>query len=152
MLPMPGDLRHILEELTGRPVSLTLARPLAPTQARLTTGVYTDSRLATAAVVLMDRPAAARLAACAGSFPAGVAADAIAAQHVPPLLLPPLNKVFEGLTALFPRQRLTLYALQPGGDAPTDVLAMAAAAGRRLDVTIAVRTYGVGRVSVVLAR
>jgi len=158
-LPSTRRLRERLEAQLRRDVHLEPALPLAPTAPALSFGIYVDTHLATHAIVVADLPAAAHIGAAADLIPVGVATTAVRQHTLPPLLAGRFRSVLEEWPALFDRAagtadaQIRLYdAVLAGERPPPDVLALAAAPGRRLDVSVSVRAYGEGRLSLVLGR
>lgn len=155
-LPSTKRFRDLLETQVQRDVALSPADPLSPAAPGLSFAVYVDDHLATRAVAVVDLAGAAFLGAAHGLVPVGVAEGAVADHALPGLLADRFRSLLQAWAPLFdgPGEgpaRLYVAAL-PGEAPPRDVVSLAAAAGRRLDVSVAVRAYGRGAVSLVHGR
>jgi hypothetical protein len=155
-LPSTKQLRDLLESRLRREVRLQPSLPLATGTRGLSFGIYVDSHLSTHAVVVVDLPAAAYIGAAAGLVPLGVATAAVDEHVLGPLLADHFRAVLKDLAQLFDHegaQGVRLYnAVLPGQRPPADIVSLAAAPGRRLDLGVAVRAYGEGSLSLVMGR
>jgi hypothetical protein len=158
-LPSTRRLRDRLEAQLRREVRLRPGAPLAPTAPGLSFAIYVDTHLTTHAVVVADLAAAAYIGAASALIPVGVATAAVEDHTLPSLLRTRFGSVLEEWGQLFDRAagtedaEIRLYdAVLPGGRPPADIATLAAAPGLRLDVTVSVRAYGEGRLSLVLGR
>jgi hypothetical protein len=137
-------------------VLLKPSEPPDTTERGLSYAVYVDTHLATRAVVVADLPAAAYIGAAVRLVPVGVASAAVREAALPPVLADRFEEVLRGWAPLFASpgdEAVRLYAAALAGRRPpSDVVALAAAPGRRLDLAVSVRAYGEGRLSVVMGR
>lgn len=154
-LPVAKEVRDLLTDLLGRPVSIEPTAPLAPGPKRpATIGVYVDDYLRVAALVCFDLPLSAWTGAAIGLVPPKVAEDAVRAGVLPEVLRENLHEVLNIAVGLFNgapgADHLRLHAMHPAGSpTPPDILAQALTLGRRTDLRIDVPQYGAGVLSVV---
>ncbi len=155
-LPTTKQLRDLLESQLDREVRLQPSDPPETASRGLSYAIYVDAHLATHAVAVADLPLAAYLSAAAGLVPVGIATAAVREGGLPTMLAERFEEVQRGWTSLFAPpggDRIRLYSTVLAGQRPpSDVVALAAAAGRRLDLTVSVRAYGEGHLSVVMGR
>lgn len=155
-LPVAKEVRDLLSDLLGKPVSIEPAAPLAPGPKRpATIGVYVDDSLRVAALIVFDLPLSAYAAAAIGLVPPKVSEDAVKTGVLPEVLRENLHEVLNiacGLFNSYPgADHLRLHAMHPAGEpVPQDVLVHALTLGRRTDMHIDVPNYGAGILSVVL--
>ena len=154
-LPVAKEVRDLLSDLLGKPVSIEPAAPLAPGPKRpATIGVYVDDHLRVAALICFDLPLSAYTAAAIGLVPPAVAEDAVRDGVLSEVLRENLHEVLNIAVGLFNStpgaDHLRLHAMHPAGaPTPQDVLVQALTLGRRTDMRIDVPNYGPGVLSVV---
>lgn len=155
-LPVPQDVRELIEGLLGRAVEAhTVTKGVDLKQSRENlAGTYVSDDGHTAALILVDLAAAARLGAALGLTPSRAADDAVRSGILP---IPLAENVFEVLNvaaSLFnhdgaPHLRLaSVY----GGDipAPADIATWSKAFAPRLDLELDISGYGTGTWSIIL--
>lgn len=156
-LPAPMDVKETFSKLLSRDVEVCLGHAVHPSdEPGALVGVYVDDTLSISTVASMDLPLAARSGAALGLLTPGAAeadvkdgelADAIGenAAEVLNVLASVLN------AAGTDHQRLySVYA--PGEELPADVASWAVSLGNRLDITLDIKGYGTGDLSLVLAQ
>ncbi|QCX28581.1 hypothetical protein [Nocardioides jishulii] len=154
-LPVAKEVRDLLSDLLGKPVSIEPAAPLAPGPKRpATIGVYVDDSLRVAALICFDLPLSAYAGAAIGLVPPQVAEDAVTQGSLPEVLRENLHEVLNIAVSLFNSapgaDHLRLHAMHPAGEpTPRDVLVHALTLGRRTDMRVDVPYYGTGIISVV---
>lgn len=153
-VPAPIDVRTLLEELLGRPVSVDVGVPWAALGAELgTIGVYVDDSLVIRSVVLCDLPFSAYAGTAIGLMPASAATEAISEKVLPDTVQENLYEVLNisaSLQNVDGAPHIRLYQVHHiGGPTPPEVAALGAVLGQRLDLRVAVGGYGEGRFSVV---
>ncbi len=152
-LPTTKRFRDLLESQLDRQVTMHPGDPLPGAGPHLCVAVYVDHRLATQAVAVLDLGAAAYIGAAQALLPAGVATSAVRTGRLPAMVEERLRGVLRGWAPLFSGDDVRLYDVAlPGERPPNDVVALAAAPGRRLDLAVTVRAYGKGRLSLVHGR
>lgn len=155
-LPVAKEVRDLLSDLLGKPVSIEPAAPLAPGPRRpVTIGVYVDDSLRVAALICFDLPLSAYAGAAIGLVPPLAAEEAITQGALTEVLRENLHEVLNIAVGLFNStpgaDHLRLHAMHPAGEpTPRDLLAHALTLGRRTDMHVDVPTYGAGTISVVL--
>ena len=156
-LPSTKRLRDLLEAQVDREVHVQPTVAASPTLPGLSFGIYVAGRLATHAIAVLDLAGAVYLGAARALVPVNVAATAVQERRLSPLLATNVRALLEQWSELFvlppgsPPVRL-YQAVLPGETAPADVVSLAAAPGRRLDLTVSVHGYGDGGLSLVLGR
>jgi hypothetical protein len=153
--PLPGRavVRHLVEDLVGRPVELCDGDPV-PADPTNVVAVYVDDMLGLAAAIVVDLAGAARLGSALGLLPRGAVDDAVDERRLSGLLQENCYEVLNVLAATLnvagaPHVRLyEMYG--PNVSLPADVAALAARTGERLDVVLSIAGYGDVRVSVVV--
>lgn len=155
-LPENKDLRDLLVMLLGRDISLTPGQPVAPDEAPgPTTGVYVDDQDCLSSLVLMDLELTAYIGAAIGLVPAAGASTAIEEWSVPVSLQDNAGEVLNVLAALLcdsSNVHQRLYETYTAAEAlPSDVVAWAGVPAPRRDVSVEVKGYGTGRLSIINA-
>jgi hypothetical protein len=156
VIPGPLVVRSLFEDLLGRDVTVTAGEPLTvkdlPTAV---VAVFVDRGQQLYGVLGMDLKLAANAGAALGLLPAGAAEDAIDEKQLPASIAENVGELCNVLTSLLNREGAPHVKLHqvvyPGNPLPSDVSAHLLALGRRLDLTIEVSRYGVGRLSLSLA-
>ena len=150
--PTPKAVRDLLDDLLGRPPQVAPGVPYAPgSQEPATHAVYVDERMRTRAVVSADLRCSAYLAAMAARIPVGGLEEVWKQRRLDLRLADLLDGLLDGLAGLF-GDRVRRYASYPPQiDPPADVVALARALGRRLDLAVGFPQYGIGRLSFVTA-
>ena len=154
-LPAAKDVRDMLADLLGKPVTVSPGAPVTPTpSAPVSVAVYVDPGMAINALCVMDLAASAYTAGALALLPPGGCQDAVEEDgELTGLLVEALHEVVNVLSALLnvpgaPHSKLhKLYA--PGEDLPGDVAGMLANFNR-IDLAIEVPGYGKGGLSLVL--
>jgi len=151
-LPSRHGVRTLLEGLIGRDVAIQDALPVPP-KASNVVGVYVTDKLAVSALAVVNIEGAARLGGALAMLPRGGVEEAIAARDLNPALRDNCYEVLNVLSAVFnvsnaPHVRL-YEMLGPHGAVPSDIAALSAAVGNRMDVALNVAGYGPGLLSVV---
>lgn len=152
-LPSRKAVRVLLEDLTGRPITMTDGEPPAAKSTNVV-GVYVTDGLKMTAVCVLDLEGAARLAGALGMLPKGGVEDAIEERDLEGMLLDCAHEVLNVLAAAFnvgnaPHVRLyQLYG--PRDVVPPDVASLAANVGARMDVSLSIGGYGNGQMAVVV--
>jgi hypothetical protein len=152
-LPSRHAVRIVLEGLTGRDIDLKDGRPVEPRTTNVV-AVYVTDKLATSALCVVTIEGAARLGGALGLLPRGGVEDCIAGRDLDGPVRENCYEVLNVLSAVFntpnaPHVRLyTMYG--PNETVPTDVAALSAAVGNRMDVAFTVAGYGDGMLSLVV--
>lgn len=154
-LPSPHAVRSMLAEVLDREITIKPGPPYAPSVGSpASIAVYVDDSLRICAVVAVDLPLSAYLAACIGLVPVGGTEESLEARALSPALTENLFEVMNIAITLFNRPgepHVRLYALHAvGADVPQDIQARALTLGQREDLEVAVPGYGSGRLSIVM--
>jgi hypothetical protein len=151
-LPSRHAVRSLIEGLVGRDVDLKDCNPISGRPTNLV-AVYVTDKLQVGAVCVVDLECAARLGGALGMLPRGGVDDAIKEKDLSGLLRDNTYEVLNVLSAVFNVEdapHVRLYQLYgPGGDVPSDVLALSQVIGSRIDLELTVAGYGVGHLSIV---
>lgn len=155
-LPTNKDIKDMLEMLLGRDITLDSADAISPDDRPApTTGVYVDDSDCLSAVVLMDLPLTAYVGAAIGLIPPGGAQAAIEEWNVPDTIHDNACEVLNVVAALLcdsAQVHQRLYETYSAADPlPDDVVAWAVIPTPRRDLTVDVKGYGRGRLSIVNA-
>ena len=154
-LPVPKDVRDLVEELLGRTVNVNQADPIRQADiANTMISVYRDNGGRIGAVLGMDFKLTVYAAAAIGLVPPGGAEACIEDREISPMLAENAVEVCNILTSLLnqagqPHLKLDQSYL-PGQSPSTDATAHAVAIGRRLDLSVDIGGYGSGKLSIVL--
>lgn len=155
-LPAPKEIRDLLDDLMGRPITVDTANPvLAADLPTSTVCLYTDDRMKLVGVIGLDLPLTVYAGAAIGLLPPGGAQDCVADRVVPGPAADNIREVANILASLInrpgsPHVRLHQVVL-PGEPAPTDAAGLLLAIGRRIDLAVTVGGYGSGRLSLSLS-
>jgi hypothetical protein len=154
-LPVPLEVREMLEGLLGREVTVNSAPPLIPgPSVPCSVGVYVDDSLRIRAVCVLDLELSARAGAALGLVSPAASQAAIDDRVLDTNLAENLEEVFNIGISLFNvagAEHLRLHVAHiVGQPLPADVRARALTLGRRMDLTVDVVGYGPGRMSLVL--
>jgi hypothetical protein len=153
-LPVPYDVRTLLEELFGRSVEVRPGPPWAPLGGEKGTfALYVDDGLAVRAVGVCDLRFSAYAGAAIGLVPPTTAEAAVADGALDQNSQENLYEVLNICAALYnvegaPHIKLH-QVLHVGADVAPQVQALSAVLGRRLDLVVDIAGYGSGRVSFV---
>ena len=155
-LPGAAEVRELLENLLGRPVTVTPADPPRSADVASTlVSVYVDDKLRLAGVVGMDFPLTVYSAAAIGLVPPGGAQASIEDRELPPMLAENATEICNVLCSLLNRPGLAHVRLYqtylPGQPVPSDAGGHLLALGNRLDLLVEIRGYGDGKLSLSLA-
>lgn len=158
-LPVPKDVKDLLEELLGRTVTVSPGEPFRAVDLGklLLISIYVDDHLKMKAVIGMDLPLAVYAGAAIGLIPVAGAETCIEERQLTAMIAENVTEVCNILTSLLNHEgqdRLRMYkTFLPGGDEkpPTDAVGYLLAHGRRLDLNVDVQGYGEGRIAVTLA-
>jgi hypothetical protein len=151
-LPSRHGVRTLLEGLIGRDVAIRDSQPVPP-KASNVVAVYVTDKLAVSALAVANIEAAARLGGALAMLPRGGVEDAIAAKELYPALRDNCSEVLHVLAGVFnvsnaPHVRL-YEMVGPNGAVASDIAALSAAVGNRMDVSLDVAGYGPGLLSVI---
>jgi hypothetical protein len=154
-LPLPKQIKDLLEGVLGRDVTLTPSAPFAPgPKAPASVAVYVDDSLRITSLIACDLPFSAYAGAALGLIPIGGAEAAVESGSLTETLAENLYEVLNIAASMFNEagaEHLRLHQLHPVGEPlPPMVRAQALTLGRREDTTIDVAGYGKGRLSVVM--
>ena len=155
-LPTAPQVRDLLERLLGRDVEVSFGGPLldpaAPGDTQVST--YVDRSGAVRAVLAADLPLAARAGAAIGLAPAAAADAAVQDGELPALLFENMREVLNVTASLLNVDGAPHVApgasFAPGALLPPDLARLVRAYVRRLDLDVAVKGYGSGRLSVIV--
>jgi hypothetical protein len=152
-LPPTKLIKDVLDGLLGKDVSVAPANALTPPDAvGGAIAVYIDDANRLGAVAGWDLPAAANVGAAVALVPPGAAEDAVEEKYLPEHLLENLSEVSNVLASVFqipgnPHLRLS-QTYRPINSADNDAVQLLYALGNRIDLSIDVPNYGVGRLAV----
>jgi hypothetical protein len=151
-LPSRHGVRTRLESLLGRDVEVSDSQPV-PSKASNVVAVYVTGKLAVSALAVVNIEGAARLGGARARLTRGVIDDAITSKALSAALRENCYQVLEGLSSVFntsgaPHVRL-YEMLGPQGNLPSDVAALGAAVGNRMDIQLTITGIGTGQLSVI---
>jgi hypothetical protein len=152
-LPEPHDLRLLLEDLTGRDTDLSTATRIEIGAGAIVAAEMRDDEGGLAGLMLLDLDAAACLGAAIALVPKGIAQECIKEGELTPMLLENLGEVCNVVSGLFnkdgsPHVRLgAVVPVAKGGALPDAIAAFFAGSIRSVDVSIDVKGYMPGRIS-----
>jgi hypothetical protein len=153
-LPPHKAVKDLLEGLLGRDVNIAPGEPVSPVDSAAF-GVYVDDALKMSAVVSLDLRLAAFLGTSIALIPKGGAQAAIEDRYISETIFENVGEVlnvFAGVLNESGDIHQRLYSTVRGSTAaPPDAAALAAATGRRLDLTVEIDQYGAGAISCILA-
>ncbi len=153
-LPVPYQVRTLLEDLFGRPVEVKPAPPWAPLNGEPgTLAVYVDDNYTVRTLGVCDLRFSAYAGAAIGLVPRAAAHRAVRERWLDRDTQENLEEVLEICVALYnvdgaPHMRLH-HVCHVGTEVAPQVRAMSAVVGRRLDLTVGIGGYGTGRLSFV---
>ena len=150
-LPAPMPVRSLFGDLVGKDVDVSPGEPVTGTAC---VAVYVTDRVQMAGLALLDLPLAAYVGGALALLPAGGVADMVDDKQLSELVLENVQEVANVLAGLFNHagaSHVKLYQVHaPGDPLPADVRAAATDLVRRLDLTVAIKGYGTGSLSLVL--
>lgn len=147
------EVRDVLESLLGRDVVLADGTGAHTGAGPTATAVYVHAGVRRVALLCVDLPLGAALAAALGMLPPGAAQDALLAGTLSDTLQENFYEVANIVSVLLnkpgsPHAKLgDVY--YPGQPLPLDVENQRGALGRRVDVHADVKGYGAGQFSLV---
>jgi hypothetical protein len=155
-LPVPKEVKDLLDDLLGRPVELTPADPVkAADIPRTLVALYVDNGQKLRAVVGLDFELTAFAGAAIGLIPAGGAEACIEDNEISKMIGENAVEVCNIFTSLLNKagaEHLKMYQTYlPGNPPPNDAVGHLLAIGRRLDLKVDVSAYGSGKFSMALA-
>ena len=153
-LPVPFEVRTLLDELFDRPVEVKPAPPWAPLNGEPGTfALYVDDSLVVRALGVCDLRFSAYAGAAIGLVPPAGAEAAVTARAVDQTLQENLYEVLNICAALYNVEGAAHMKLHQvhhvGADVAPQVQALSAVLGRRLDLSVEITGYGTGRLSFV---
>jgi hypothetical protein len=153
-VPVPYEVRTLLEELFGRPVEVKPGPPWAPLNGEPGTfALYVDDSLVVRALGVCDVRFSAYAGAAIGLVPPSTARTAITERSLDATLEENLYEVLNICAALYNvvgAAHMKLHQVhQVGAAVVPQVQALSAVLGRRLDLSIDIAGYGTGRLSFV---
>jgi hypothetical protein len=155
VIPGAKDVRDVLEGMLGRDVEVTSGGAMVNpgSDGGALVGVYVD-RLKLTALVLLDLPLAAYVGAAIGLVPATAAKYAIEDAELPQALFDNAAEILNVMSSVFntsgaPHLRLD-RSFAPGEPLPGDIAPWPLAFVPRLDLSVTVKSYGQGSLSVLV--
>ncbi len=153
-LPVPFEVRTLLDELFGRPVEVKPSPPWAPLNGEPGTfALYVDDSLVVRALGVCDLRFSAYAGAAIGLTPPAIAEAAVKARAVDEALQENLYEVLNICAALYNVEGAAHMKLHQvhhvGTTVAPQVQALSAVLGRRLDLSVEISGYGTGRLSFV---
>lgn len=152
-LPNAVEVRDLLEGILGRDVDVTTGAAMVNPDGDdgALVGIYVDGRLKLAALVVLDLPLAARVGAAIALTPSSAAEFAIEEGALSPALFDNDFEILNVAASLFNCDRAPHLKLDrcyaPGDPLPADVAQWVLAYVRRLDLDVAIKGYGAGKLS-----
>jgi hypothetical protein len=152
-LPETHAVRLLLEDLTGRDTDLSVSTPIDVSAGAVVAAEMRTDDGVLAGLMIMDLSAAACLGAAIALMPKGIAQECVKDGELTPILLENLGEVCNVVSGLFnkdgsPHVRLGAVVPTPkGGALPAEIAAFAAGSIRSVDVSIEVKGYLTGRIS-----
>jgi hypothetical protein len=155
-LPVPKEVKDLLDDLLGRSVELTPADPIKSADIpRTLVALYVDSGQKLRAVVGLDFALTAFAGAAIGLIPAGGAEACIEDNELSKMIGENAIEVCNVFTSLLNKEgadHLKMYQTYlPGTPPPNDAVGPLLAIGRRLDLKVDISGYGAGTFSMALA-
>lgn len=153
-LPVPFQVRTLLEELFGRAVDVRPSAPWAPLNGEPGTfALYIDDHFAVRAVGVCDVRFSAYAGAAIALTPPAIAETAVTERTLDQTMQENLYEVLNICAALYNvdgAAHMKLHQVHHVGESVTpQVQALSAVLGRRLDLTVDIAGYGTGRLSFV---
>jgi hypothetical protein len=155
-LPVPKEVRDLLEDLLGRTVEVSPADPLRAADIPKTlVALYVDDSLHLAGIIGLDFPLAVHAGAAIGLVPVGGAEACIEDREISKVIAENAVEVCNVLGSLLNRPgapHLKMYqTFLPGVAPPADAGSHLLALGRRMDLAVDIGGYGGGKLSIALA-
>jgi hypothetical protein len=155
-LPAPKNVKDVLEDLLGRPVTVAEGMPVQTADLPSTAvATYVTERLQLGAVIALDMPLAAYAGAAVGLIPAGGAQACLEDKALSPAIAENLVEICNIMACVLNKEGCSRLKLErtylPADPPPNDVLGCLLAIGRRIDLGVSITGYGGGRLSVCLA-
>lgn len=155
-LPPPKAVKDLFSDLVGKDVEVGPGHAVLVSGTSDTyIGVYSTDRQQTGAIIVMDLALAGYLGGALGLLPANQIKEAVDRRLLPQLAVDNVAEVYNIAGSIFnvpgARHLRLSTVIGPEEPMPLDVLALANALGRRLDLDVTVTGYGQGTISVVLA-
>jgi CheY-like chemotaxis protein len=154
-VPAAKDIRDLLSELLGRPVTVSPGRRVVPTrEAPVSLATYVDKARSVSALCLMDVPLSGYTAGALALLPPGGVRDAVEEKEFGSSLVEALHEVANILSKVLNTPgapRATLHTLYPPGSFLPEELLVSASGFERLDLVVTVPGYGQGAMSLVRA-
>jgi hypothetical protein len=153
-LPVPYEVRTLLDELFGRPVEVKPGAPWAPLNGEPGTfALYVDDSLVVRALGVCDVRFSAYAGAALGLVPPATAETAVKERSLDPTIQENLYEVLNICAALYNvdgAAHMKLHQVHHvGASVAPQVQALSAVLGRRLDLSVEIGGYGTGRLSFV---
>jgi hypothetical protein len=153
-LPVPYEVRTLLDELFGRPVEVKPGAPWAPLNGEPGTfALYVDDSLVVRALGVCDVRFSAYAGAAIGLMPPATAQTAVTERSLDPTMQENLYEVLNICAALYNvdgAAHMKLHQVHHvGTPVAPQVQALSAVLGRRLDLSVEIAGYGSGRLSFV---
>src|SRR5262245_18940228 len=156
LLPVPKEVKDLLEDLLGRPIEVGNADPVrARDIAETLVALFVDDGLRLRAVMGMNFPLVVYVGASIGLIPSGGAEACIEDHEITKMIGENAIEVCNVLGSLLNRRgaaHLKLYqTFLLGESPPVDATSYLLALGRRIDLTVDIGGYGEGKLSIALA-
>jgi hypothetical protein len=153
-LPVPFQVRTLLEELFGRPVEVKPGPPWAPLNGEPgTVALYVDDSFVVRAIGVCDVRFSAYAGAAIGLMPPATAETAVKQRSLDATAEENLYEVLNICAALYNvegARHMKLHQVHHvGTSVAPQVQALSAVLGRRLDLSVDITGYGAGRLSFV---
>jgi hypothetical protein len=153
-LPVPYQVRTLLEELFGRPVDVKPCAPWAPLNGEPGTfALYVDDSYVVRALGVCDVRFSAYAGAAIGLMPPSAAETAVKERVLDRMAQENLYEVLNICAALYNVEGAAHMKLHQvhhvGASVAPQVQALSAVLGRRLDLMVEITGYGKGRLSFV---
>ena len=154
-LPIPKQIKDLLEGVLGRDVTLSPSPPFAPgPKAPASVAVYVDDSLRITSLIACDLRVSAYAGAALALVPPGGAEAAVEAGALTETLVENLFEVLNIAASMFNEPgatHLRLHEVHPAGvPLPPMVRAQTLTLGRREDMTVEIAGYGTGQLSIVM--
>jgi len=154
-LPVPYEVRQLLDNLFSRRVEVMPGPPWAPLNGEPgTSAIYVDDSYVVRALGVCDVRFSAYAGAALGLVPRGTAEAAVKQRSLDPGMKENLHEVLTICAALYNAEEtphLSLFQVHHlGVEVAPQVQALGAVLGRRLDLRVDISGYGAGRLSFVV--
>lgn len=156
LLPRAMTVRNLLHGMLGRDVEVATGASMVNPRLRggALVGIYVDCFLKLSALMLLDIQLAARAGAAIALVPSRVAEESIEDHDLPELLLDNASEILSVATSLFNVRSAPHLSFNrcyaPGDPLPNDVARWVLAYVPRLDLTVNIKGYGGGVLSVII--